>query len=65
MTAHTIGDGARKEVARSRKLPITGKRSARPAGKPGDFFIAKESLRRSLLHRSLAAADAGVRGMRF
>ena len=30
MTAHTIGDGVRKEVARSRKLPITGKLSARP-----------------------------------
>ena len=28
--------------------PYTGKLSARPAGKPGDFLIAKESLRRSL-----------------
>jgi hypothetical protein len=28
--------------------PLTGKLSARPAGKPGDFLIAKESLRRSL-----------------
>jgi hypothetical protein len=36
-----------KEVARSRKLPITGKLSARPAGKPGDFLIAKENLQRS------------------
>jgi hypothetical protein len=45
-------------VARSRQLPITGKRSARPAGKPGDFLIAKESLQPSLLrHFLLAAAD--------
>jgi hypothetical protein len=27
--------------------PYTGKLSARPAGKPGDFLIVKESLRRS------------------
>jgi len=53
-------------VARSRKLPITGKPrlrvrariSARPAGKPGDFLIAKESLQRSLpRHFLLAASD--------
>jgi hypothetical protein len=57
MTAHTIGDGVRKEVARSRKLPITGKRSARPAGKPGDFLIAKESLQRSLPRHFLLSAS--------
>ena len=56
MTAHTIADGVRKEVARSRKLPITGKRSARPAGRPGDFLIAKESLQRSLPRHFLMAA---------
>ena len=33
--------------------PYTGKLSARPAGKPGDFLIAKESLRRSLLRHCL------------
>jgi hypothetical protein len=57
MTAHTIGDGVRKEVARSRKLPITGKRSARPAGKPGDFLIAKECLQRPLPRHFLLAAS--------
>jgi hypothetical protein len=44
-------------VARSRKLPITGKRSARPAGKPGDFLIAKESLQRSLPRHFLPSAS--------
>ena len=38
----------RKEVARRQSSPYTGKPSARPAGKPGDFFIALEDLRRSL-----------------
>jgi len=37
--------------------PYTGNLSARPAGKPGDFFIAKESLRRSLPRHSTSAAD--------
>ena len=44
-------------MARSRKLPITGKRSARPAGKPGDFLIAKESLQRSLPRHFLLSAS--------
>src|SRR5450755_4116867 len=48
---------SRKEVARSRKLPITGKPSARPAGKPGDFLIAKESLQRSLPRHFLLSAS--------
>src|ERR1035438_8211405 len=48
---------SQKEVARSRKLPITGKRSARPAGKPGDFLIAKESLQRSLPRHFLLSAS--------
>src|ERR1019366_1358671 len=39
------------------KLPITGKRSARPAGKPGDFLIAKESLQRSLPRHFLLSAS--------
>jgi hypothetical protein len=37
--------------------PYTGKLSARPAGKPGDFLIAKESLRRSLPRHFLASAS--------
>jgi len=36
------------EMSGRQGSPYTGKLSARPAGKPGDFFIAKESLRRSL-----------------
>jgi hypothetical protein len=38
---------------KSESSPYTGKLSARPAGKPGDFLIAKESLRRSLLRHCL------------
>ena len=48
--------------------PYTGKLSARPAGKPGDFLIAKEGLRRSLprhcfphLQRILGAQYAFLR----
>ncbi len=37
--------------------PYTGKPSARPAGKPGDFLIAKESLRRSLPRHFLRSAN--------
>src|ERR1700688_2283875 len=36
-----------EEVARRQSSPITGKPSARPAGKPG-FWLVKENLRRSL-----------------
>ena len=44
-----------QEVARRQSSPFTGKLSARPAGKPGDFLIAKESLRRSLPRHLLPA----------
>src|ERR1035437_7029760 len=57
MTGSSHPRRVRKEVARSRKLPITGKRSARPAGKPGDFLIAKESLQRSLPRHFLLSAS--------
>ena len=43
-------------VARRQSSPYTGKLSARPAGKPGDFFIVKENLRRSLPRHSFSAA---------
>src|SRR5271169_3843587 len=47
-----------QEVARRQSSPFTGKLSARPAGKPGDFLIAKESLQPSLpRHFLLAASD--------
>jgi hypothetical protein len=45
--------GAKPKVAH-----ITGKRSARPAGKPGDFLLAKESLQRSLPRHFLLATFA-------
>ena len=47
--------------------PYTGKISARPAGRPGDFLIAKESLRRSLPRHFLASASTILRAlsMRF
>ena len=38
----------RKKWREGKSSPYTGKHSARPAGKPGDFLIAKEGLRRSL-----------------
>jgi len=44
-----------QEVARRQSSPCTGKLSARPARKPGDFLIAKESLRRSLPRHLLPA----------
>jgi len=55
-----------REVARRQSSPFTGKLSARPAGKPGDW-IAKESLRRSLRRHWLAAPVKILRrlSMRF
>jgi hypothetical protein len=44
----------RRGAARRQSSPFTGKRSARPAGKPG-YFIAKERLRRFLSRHSLSA----------
>src|SRR5215471_19031301 len=41
------------EMAGRQGSPYTGKPSARPAGKPGDFLIAKEGLRRSLPHHRI------------
>jgi len=37
----------RRKWREGESSPYTGKLSARPAGKPGDFLIAKEGLRRS------------------
>jgi hypothetical protein len=62
--AHPVTDEERNDsdefdpegVARRQSSPYTGKLSARPAGKPGDFFIAKENLRRSLPRHSTSAA---------
>src|ERR1017187_9484927 len=57
MTGSSHPRRVRKEVARSRKLPITGKRSARPTGKPGVFLIAKEILQLSLPRHFLLSAS--------
>jgi len=50
MTAST---GLRQKWREGTSSPYTGKLSARPAGKPGDYSIVKENLRRSLPHHSL------------
>jgi hypothetical protein len=44
----------RKQWRVRQSSPCTGKLSARPAGKPGDFFHALENLRRSLPRHSFA-----------
>ena len=44
----------RRGAARRQSSPLTGKRSARPAGKPG-YSFAKERLRRFLPRHSLSA----------
>jgi hypothetical protein len=44
----TTSTGLRRKWREGKSSPYTGKLSARPAGKPGDFLIAKEGLRRSL-----------------
>ena len=56
-----------QKVARRTNSPYTGKRSARPAGKPGDWFV-KESLRPVLSRHCLVTAaknDTEAFGMRF
>src|SRR5437868_3803461 len=40
-TRGVVVDHETAEVARRQSSPYTGKFSARPAGKPGDFFIVK------------------------
>ena len=54
-----------EKVARRQSSPYTGKLSARPAGKPGDFLIAKESLRRSLPRHFLASAFNHTEGPQY
>jgi hypothetical protein len=59
---------AQKEVARRQSSPLTGKSTARPAGKPGYLLIAKEDLRPSLpRHFILNCKEQyrGAFGMRF
>jgi hypothetical protein len=53
------------EMAGRQGSPYTGKLSARPAGKPGDFFIAKESLRRSLPHHRIPQYQRTILGAQY
>jgi len=57
----------KEQVARRQSSPVTGKLSARPAGKPGDFFLALENLRRSLPRHCSAVVShvAGALHLRF
>jgi hypothetical protein len=50
---------------KGKSSPYTGKLSARPAGKPGDFLIAKESLRRFSTHHFLASASNHTEGPQY
>jgi hypothetical protein len=56
---------SRRKWREGKSSPYTGKPSARPAGKPGDFLIAKESLRRSLPHHFLASASNHTEGPQY
>ena len=55
----------RRKWREGESSPYTGKHSARPAGKPGDFLIAKESLRRSLPRHFLASASNYTGGPQY
>ena len=65
--ATTHRNRAQEQVARRQSSPVTGKLSARPAGKPGDFFLVLESLRRSLRRHCPAVVShvAGALHLRF
>jgi len=52
-------------MAGRQSSPYTGKLSARPAGKPGDCFIAKESLRRSLPHHRIPQLQRTILGAQY
>jgi len=52
-TRCTAAIGGQRNWREGKSSPYTGKLSARPAGKPGDYSIVKENLRRSLPHHSL------------
>jgi hypothetical protein len=56
---------SRRKWREGESSPDTGKRSARPAGKPGDFLIAKESLRRSLPRHFPASASNHTEGPQY
>ena len=53
------------EMAGRQGSPYTGKPSARPAGKPGDFLIAKGGLRRSLPRHRLPQRQRTILGAQY
>ena len=58
--------GNKRKWREGESSPCTGKRSARPAlVRPGDFLIAKESLRRSLPRHFLASASNHTEGPQY
>jgi hypothetical protein len=56
---------SRRKWREGKSSPYTGKLSARPAGKPGDFLIAKESLRRSLPRHFLTSTSNHTEGPQY
>ena len=56
---------SRRKWREGKSSRYTGKLSARPAGKPGDFLIAKESLRRSLPRHFLASTSNHTEGPQY
>ena len=56
---------SRRKWREGESSPYTGKRSARPAGKPGDFLIAKEGLRRSLPRHCFPQLQRTILGAQY
>ena len=57
--------GLRRKWREGKSSPYTGKLSARPAGKPGDFLIAKEGLRRSLPRHCFPQLQRTILGAQY
>ena len=61
----TTSTGLRRKWREGKSSPYTGKLSARPAGKPGDFLIAKEGLRRSLPRHCFPQLQRTILGAQY
>src|ERR1035437_10069176 len=61
----TVSTGLRRKWREGKSSPYTGKLSARPAGKPGDFLIAKEGLRRSLPRHCFPQLQRTILGAQY
>ena len=64
LTDHKTRGGI-AEMAERQGSPYTGKPSARPAGKPGDFLTAKEGLRRSLPRHRIPQLQRTILGAQY